>query len=165
MKFRIVRVIGPCSLVGVLVMHGCVTPQDAMENAERALRKTEDIQAQHNALEERADRIEQNAKSLEQKMDADSLNGLAKMREALISEAAKNKEERDRLREDLNNRLHETQKQIELLRADLLNAIQSTNGAFTQRVDKQLASMDHVVGTLLLRIQELEKRLQTPRKK
>jgi hypothetical protein len=154
-----------CSWAFVLLMLGCVTPQDAMENAERAFRKTEDIQAQHNALEERADLIEQNAKKLEQKIDADSVNGFAQVREALTAQETKNKEERDRLRGELNNRLDEVQKQMELLRTDLLNAIQSTNGTFVQKVDKQLASVDAVVGTMLLRIQELEKRLQAPRKK
>ena len=63
-------------LICVLLVQGCVTPQDAIEQAERALRKTLDIQAQQNALEERIDLIEQNAKRLEQKIDTDSLNGL-----------------------------------------------------------------------------------------
>jgi hypothetical protein len=61
--------------------------------------------------------------------------------------------------------LDEVNKQMELLRTDLLNAIQSTNGTYVQKVDKQFGSLDVVVGKILLRIEELEKRLQAPRKK
>ena len=152
-------------LICVLLVQGCGTPQDAMEQAERALRKTLDIQAQQNALEERIDLIEQNAKRLEQKIDTDNLNGFAKVRETLTFQDTNNKEDRDRLRTELNNRLDEVNKQMELLRTDLLNAIQSTNGTFVQKVEKQFGSLDVVVGRILLRIEELEKRLQAPRKK
>jgi len=146
-------------------VQGCVTPQDARENAERALRKTEDIQAQQNALENRTDLIEQYAKKLEQKIDANSSRGYAKVRETLTSQETKNKEDRDRLKGDVNKRFEEVDNQIESLRTELLNAIQNTNGTFVQKVDKRLDSIDGIVGTLFLRIDELEKRLQTPRKK
>ena len=161
----IIHLTGSFLLICVLLVQGCGTPQDAMEQAERALRKTLDIQAQQNALEERIDLIEQNAKRLEQKIDTDNLNGFAKVRETLTFQDTNNKEDRDRLRTELNSRLDEVNKQMELLRTDLLNAIQSTNGTFVQKVDKQFGSLDVVVGRILLRIEELEKRLQAPRKK
>ena len=157
--------IRPFSLMSLLLVQGCVTPQDAQESAERALRKTEDIQAQQNALENKTDLLEENAKKLEQKIDADSLTEYAKVREALAFQDSKNKEDSDRLKGYLNSRLDEVNKQMELLRVDLLTAIQSTNGTFVQKVDKRLDSLDVAVGTLLQRIEELEKRLQKPRKK
>ena len=165
MEYRRLRLIGPCSLMCFLLMQGCMSPKDAVENADRALRKTEDIQAQHNALEDRADLIEQNAKKLEQRIDVESLNQLAKMREALKAQETKHNEERDRLRAELNSRLDEAHKQMELLRTDVLNAVQGTHGNLVQKVDKQFASLDAVMSTLLLRIQDLEKRLQAPRKR
>jgi len=165
MKCVIGQLIPPFSLISLVLMQGCVTPQQAQESAERALQKTEDIQAQQIALENRTDLLEENAKKLEQKIDADSLAEHAKVRDTLALQDAKNKEDSDRLRGYLNNRLDEVQKQMEVLRADLLNAIQSTNGTSVQKVDKRLDSLDLEVRTLLQRIEELEKRLQKPRRK
>lgn len=164
MEFKIGPLIRPFSLISLLFVQGCVTPQDAQESAERALRKTEDIQAQQNALENRTDLLEENTKKLEQKIDSDSLTGYAKVRETLAFQDTKNKEDSDRLKGYLNDRLDEVNKQMESLRADLLNAIQSTNGTFVQKVDKRLDSLDAALGTLLQRIEALEKRLQKPRK-
>jgi hypothetical protein len=165
MEFKLLHWIQPFSFIGILLVQGCVIPQDARENAERALRKTEDIQAQQNALENRTDLIEQYAKKLEQKIDADSSREYAKVRETLTSQDTKNKEDRDRLRGDVNKRLEEVDNQIASVRTELLSAIQSTNATFVQKVDKRFDSLDEVVRTLLLRIEELEKRLQTRRKK
>jgi hypothetical protein len=165
MEFKIEHLIRPFSLISLLFVQGCVTPQDAQVSAERVLRKTEDIQAQQLALENRTDLIEENTKKLEQKIDADSLTAYAKVRETFAVQDIKNKEDSDRLKGYLNNRLDEVNKQMELLRTDLLNAIQSTNGTLVNKVDKRLDSLDVVVGTLLQRIEELEKRLQTRRKK
>ena len=165
MEFTIGQLIRPFSLISLLFVQGCVTPQDAQESAERALRKTEDLQAQQNALENRTDLLAENAKKLEQKIDADSLTGHAKMRETLALQDTKNKEDSDRLKGYVNNRLEEVNKQMEVLRADLLNVIQRTNGTLVQNVDKRLDSLDGALGTLLQRIEELEKRLQKPRKK
>ena len=159
------HLIRPFSLISLLLLQGCVTPYDAQESAERALRKTEDIQAQQIALENRTDLLEENAKELERKIDADSVTAYAKVQEILALQDTKNKEDSDRLKGYLNNRLDEVNKQMELLRADLLNAIQSTNGTSFQKVDKRLDSLVEVVGSLFQRIEELEKRLQKPRKK
>ena len=153
------------SLISLLLLQGCLTPHDAQESAERALRKTEDIQAQQIALENRTDLLEENAKKLERKIDADSVTAYAKMQEILALQDTKNKEDSDRLKGYLNNRLDEVNKHMELLRADLLNAIQSTNGTSFQKVDKRLDSLVAVVGSLFQRMEELEKRLQKPRKK
>jgi uncharacterized protein YceH (UPF0502 family) len=165
MQFKIVHSVLPFSFIGVLLVQGCVTPQEARENAERALRKTEDIQAQQNALENRTDLLEQYAKKLEQKIDANTSKGYAKVRETLTSQEAKSKEDRDRLKGDVNKRLEEVDNQIASLRTELLDAIQSTNATFAQKVDKRFDSLDVLVASMLQRIEELEKRLQTPRKK
>ena len=164
-QIKIGYLIRPFSLMSLLWLQGCVTPQDAQEGAERALRKTEDIQAQQIALENRTDLLEENAKQLEQKIDANSLTGYAKVQEILALQDTKNKEDSERLKGYLNNRLDEVTKQMELLRADLLNALQSTNGTSFQKVDKRLDSLDVVVRSLLQRIEDLEKRLQKPRNK
>ena len=161
---KIGHLLGPFSLISLLLLQGCVTPHNAQETAERAFRKTEDIQAQQIALENRTDLLEENAKKLEQKIDADSLARYAKVQEILALQDTKNKEDSDRLKGSMDHRLDEVSKQMESFRADLLNAIQSTNGTSFQKVGKRLDSLDVVVGSLLQRIEELEKRLQKPRK-
>ena len=164
MELKIVEIIQPLSLVCLLLVQGCVTPEDAKESAERALRKTQDIQAQHDMLEQRTSLMQENAKTLEQKVDADRSNGYAKIRETLTLQDTKNKEDRDRLMTEFNTRLDEVHKQMELLRSEIINAIQRTNGAIVQKVEKHFDSLNGAVGTILLRTEELEKRLEPPRK-
>ena len=91
-------------------------------------------------------------------------NLYTQMRESLNALDVKNKADRDQLRGDVNVRLDEINRQMEVLSKDIIDAVQKTNATLVKNVDRRLDALDVVVGKILLRMDKLEKQRQ-PKKK
>lgn len=111
------------------------------DQLERAQHDARELQTKQDDLKQRSAMLEQQTKKLEQlagKLDAENTTRYTQVRESLNSQDLKNKEDRDRLRGDVNNRLDEMNRQMELLRKDILDAVQKTNSALAKSVDLKL---------------------------
>ena len=64
----------------------------------------------------------------------------------------------------MNTRLDDINRQMESLRKDIIDAVAKTNAAFVKGVSSRLDSIDEVIGTIVHRVEELEKR-RSPVKK
>ncbi len=108
---------------------------------ERAQQQARDLQAKQDDLKQRAAQIEQQTKKLEQletKLESDSTTRYAWIQKSLETQDVKNKEDRDRLRMEVNARLDDVNKQMELLRKDIIEAVQKTNSTLAKNVDARL---------------------------
>ena len=108
---------------------------------DRAFHKAQELQDKQADLEQRSAVLKQQTVKLEQlatKLETDSTNRYNQVRESLNSQDVKNKTDRDQLRSDVNLRLDDINKQMELLRKDIIDAVQKTNGALTKNVDMKL---------------------------
>lgn len=108
---------------------------------ERALQQARELQGKQDDLKQRSAQIEQQTKKLEQlagKLDAENTNRYAQIRESLNAQDMRNKEDRDRLRMEVNTRLDDVNKQMELLPKDIIEAVQKTNSALGKHVDARL---------------------------
>ena len=86
------------------------------------------------------------------------------MREILKGDAAQVKADREHLRVELNGRLDEVYRQAENVRKDIIAIVQRANGATVKELDDRVSLLDVLLGTILLRIEELEKRPQQSKK-
>jgi tol-pal system protein YbgF len=105
---------------------------------ERAHHQAQEIQRAQDDLRQRSAVLEQQTKKLEQlsgKLDAESANRYAQVRESLNAQDLKNKADRDQLRVDVNTRLDDVNHQMEALRKDVIDAVQKTNTAFAKSLD------------------------------
>ncbi len=108
---------------------------------ERAQHQAQEIQKAQDDLRQRSAVLEQQTKKLEQlsgKLDAENTNRYAQVRESLNAQDVKNKTDRDQLRADVNARLDEINRQMELLRKDIIEAVQKTNTVLAKSVDAKL---------------------------
>ena len=108
---------------------------------ERALHQAQELQNKQEDLRQRSAVLEQQTRKLEQlasKMESESTTRYAWVQKSLDGQDTKNKEERDRLRGEVNSRLDEVNRQMELLRTDIIEAVQKTNAALTKTVDAKL---------------------------
>jgi tol-pal system protein YbgF len=108
---------------------------------ERAQHQAQEIQRAQDDLRQRSAIIEQQTKKLEQlsaKLDAESANRYAQVRESLNAQDVKNKADRDQLRTDVNSRLDDVNRQMEVLRKEIIDAVQKTNTAFAKSLDVKL---------------------------
>ena len=108
---------------------------------ERAQHQAQEIQRAQDDLRQRSAVLEQQTRKLEQlsaKLDADSANRYAQVRESLNAQDVKNKADRDQLRVDVNTRLDDVNRQMEVLRKDIIDAVQKTNAAFAKGMDVKL---------------------------
>jgi tol-pal system protein YbgF len=108
---------------------------------ERAQHQAQEIQRAQDDLRQRSAMLEQQTKKLEQlsaKLDAESANRFAQVRESLNAQDVKNKADRDQLRVDVNTRLDDVNRQMEVLRKDIIDAVQKTNAAFAKGIDVKL---------------------------
>jgi len=121
---------------------------------DRALQKMLVLQSKQDDLEQQMAVLKQPAKP---ELDA---NFYTQMRESLNALDVKNKADRDQLRGDVNIRLDEINRQMEMLSKDIIDAVQKTNATLVKNVDGRLDTLDVVVGKLLLRMDELEKQRQ-----
>jgi hypothetical protein len=118
---------------------------------DRALQKMLVLQSKQDDLEQQMAVLKQPAKS---ELDA---NLSTQMRESLNALDVKNKADRDQLRGDVNIRLDEINRQMEVLSKDIIDAVQKTNATLVKNVDGRLDALDVVVGKILLRLDNLEK--------
>jgi tol-pal system protein YbgF len=108
---------------------------------ERAFNQARELQGKQEDLKQRSAQIEQQTKKLEQvaaKLESDTTTRYAWIQKSLETQDLKNKEDRDRLRMEVNTRLDDVNKQMELLRKDIIEAVQKTNSALTKNVDARL---------------------------
>ena len=108
---------------------------------ERAQHQAQEIQRAQDDLRQRSAILEQQTKKLEQlgaKLDADNANRYAQVRESLNAQDVKNKADRDQLRMDVNSRLDDVNRQMEVLRKEIIDAVQKTNTAFAKSLDVKL---------------------------
>jgi len=128
---------------------------------EKAQHQAEEIQRAQDDLNQRSAVLEQQTRKLEQlssQLESDSANRYAQIRESLNAQDLKNKSDRDQLRIDVNTRLDDINRQMESLRKEIIDAVAKTNAALVKGVTSRLDSIDVVIGTILHRVEELEKR-------
>ena len=125
---------------------------------DRALQKMLVLQSKQDDLEQQMAVLKQPAKP---ELDA---NLYTQMRESLNALDVKNKADRDQLRGDVNIRLDEINRQMEVLSKDIIDAVQKTNATLVKNVDGRLDALDVVVGKILLRMDKLEKQRQPIKK-
>ena len=134
---------------------------------EKAQHQTQEIQRAQDDLSQRSAALEQQTRKLEQlssKLETENANRYAQVRESLNAQDMKNKSDRDQLRNDVNTRLDDINRQMESLRKDILDAVAKTNAALVKGVDTRLDSINAEIHTILHRVEELEKR-RSPVKK
>ena len=108
---------------------------------EKAQHQAQEIQRAQDDLRQRSAVIEQQTRKLEQlssKLEAESTNRYAQVRESLNAQDVKNKADRDQLRMDVNSRLDDVNRQMEVLRKDIIDAVQKGNAAFAKSLDVKL---------------------------
>jgi DNA anti-recombination protein RmuC len=128
---------------------------------EKAQHQAKEIQRAQDDLNQRSAALEQQTRKLEQlssQLESESANRYAQIRESLNAQDMKNKSDRDQLRIDVNTRLDDINRQMESLRKDIIDAVAKTNAALVKGVTSRLDSIDVVIGTILHRVEELEKR-------
>lgn len=128
---------------------------------EKAQHQAQEIQRAQDDLSQRSAVLEQQTRKLEQlssKLETESANRYAQVRESLNAQDMKNKSDRDQLRNDVNTRLDDINRQMESLRKDIIDAVAKTNAALVKGLTSRLDSIDVLIGTILHRVEELEKR-------
>jgi vacuolar-type H+-ATPase subunit I/STV1 len=128
---------------------------------EKAQHQAQEIQRAQDDLSQRSALLEQQTRKLEQlssQLESESANRYAQVRESLNAQDMKNKTDRDQLRVDVNSRLDDVNRQMESLRKDIIDAVAKTNAALVKGVETRLDSIDAIIRTIVLRVEELEKR-------
>jgi len=128
---------------------------------EKAQHQAREIQRAQDDLGQRSAVLEQQTRKLEQlssQLESESANRYAQFRESLNAQDMKNKSDRDQLRIDVNTRLDDINRQMESLRKDIIDAVSKTNATLVKALTSRLDSIDIVIGTILHRVEELEKR-------
>ena len=128
---------------------------------EKAQHQAREIQRAQDDLGQRSAVLEQQARKLEQlssQLESGSANRYAQVRESLNAQDMKNKSDRDQLRIDVNTRLDDINRQMESLRKDIIDAVAKTNTTLVKGLTSRLDSIDVAIGTILHRVEELEKR-------
>ena len=108
---------------------------------EKAQHQAQEIQRAQDDIRQRSAVLEQQTRKLEQlssKLEAESANRYTQVRESLNAQDVKNKSDRDQLRVDVNTRLDDVNRQMEVLRKEIIDAVQKTNTAFAKSLDVKL---------------------------
>ena len=108
---------------------------------ERALHQSQELQGKQEDLKQRASQIEEQTKKLEQvagKIETESSTRYAWVQKSLDTQELKSKEDRERFRTEMNSRLDDVNKQMEILGKELIEAVQKTNSALMKSVDARL---------------------------
>ena len=108
---------------------------------ERALHQAQELQGKQEDLKQRSAQLEQQTKRLEQlagKLEADSTTRYNQMRESLNAQDVKNKQDRDQLRMDVNTRLDDVSRQMEVVRKEIIEVVQKTNSGLAKSLDARL---------------------------
>jgi tol-pal system protein YbgF len=108
---------------------------------ERALHQAQELQGKQEDLKQRSAQLEQQTKRLEQlagKLEADSTSRYNQVRESLTAQDVKNKQDRDQLRMDVNARLDDVSRQMEVVRKEIIEVVQKTNSGLAKSLDVRL---------------------------
>lgn len=108
---------------------------------ERALHQAQELQGKQEDLKQRSAQLEQQTKRLEQlagKLEADSTTRYNQVRESLNAQDVKNKQDRDQLRMDVNARLEDVTRQMEVVRKEIIEVVQKTNSGLTKSFEERL---------------------------
>ena len=120
---------------------------------EKAQHQAQEIQRAQDDLRQRSAVLEQQTKKLEQlsaKLDAENANRYAQVRESLNAQDLKNKSDRDQLRVDVNTRLDDVNRQMEVI-----DAVQKTNTAFAKSMDVKLDEQRKALADTQVRTEQL----------
>ena len=126
---------------------------------ERALHQAHELQGKQEDLKQRSVQLELQTKRLEQlaaKLDADNTTRYNQVRESLNAQDVKNKQERDQLRMDVNARLDDVSKQMEMVRKEIIEAVQKTNGGLARNLDARLEEQQKILAGLSERLSQEE---------
>ncbi|HKO30321.1 MAG TPA: tol-pal system protein YbgF [Nitrospiraceae bacterium] len=108
---------------------------------ERALHQAQELQGKQEDLKQRSAQLEQQTKRLEQlagKLESDSTSRYNQVRESLNAQDVKNKQDRDQLRMDVNARLDDVTRQMEVVRKEIIDVVQKTNSGLAKSLDVRL---------------------------
>ena len=126
---------------------------------ERALHQAQELQGKQEDLKQRAAQLEQQTKRLEQlanKLDADTTTRYSQVRESLNAQDVKSKQERDQLRMDVNARLDDVTRQMEVLRKEIIEVVQKTNSGLAKNLDVRLEEQHKALTGLNERVSQEE---------
>lgn len=108
---------------------------------ERAQHQEQEILKAQDDLKQRSAVLEQQTKRLEllaSKIEGESTTRYAQVRESLNAQDVKNKTDRDQLRMDVNTRLDDVNRQMELLRKEIIDVVQKANSGLAKSMDVKL---------------------------
>jgi chromosome segregation ATPase len=108
---------------------------------ERALHQAQELQAKQEDFKQRSLQLEQQTKRLEQlagKLEVDGTTRYNQVRESLNAQDVKNKQDRDQLRIDVNARLDDVSRQMEMIRKEIIEVVQKTNSGLAKSLDARL---------------------------
>lgn len=108
---------------------------------ERALHQAQELQAKQEDFKQRSLQLEQQTKRLEQlagKLEVDGTTRYNQVRESLNAQDVKNKQERDQLRIDVNARLDDVSRQMEMIRKEIIEVVHKTNSGLAKSLDTRL---------------------------
>ncbi|NWF72224.1 MAG: tol-pal system protein YbgF [Nitrospirae bacterium] len=126
---------------------------------ERALHQAHELQGKQEDLKQRSAQLEVQTKRLEQlatKLDVDNTTRYNQVRESLNAQDVKNKQERDQLRMDVNARLDDVSRQMEVVRKEIIEVVQKTNGGLAKNLDARLEEQQKVLAGLSERLSQEE---------
>jgi len=125
---------------------------------ERALHQAQELQGKQEDLKQRAAQLEQQTKRLEQlagKLEAESTTRYNQVRESLNAQDLKNKQDRDQLRMDVNTRLDDVTRQMEVVRKEIIDVVQKTNSGLAKNLDVRLEEQHKELTDNQVRIEQL----------
>ena len=108
---------------------------------ERALHQAQELQGKQEDLKQRAVQLEQQTKRLEQlagKLEVENTARYNQVRESLNAQGVKNKQDRDQLHADVNARLDDVSRQMEVVRKEIIEVVQKSNSGLTKSLDARL---------------------------
>ena len=126
---------------------------------ERALHQAQELQGKQEDLKQRSAQLEQQTKRLEQlagKLEADSTTRYNQVRESLNAQDVKNKQDRDQLRIDVNTRLDDVSRQMEVIRKEIIEVVQKTNSGLAKSLDVRLEEQHKSLAGLSERVSQEE---------
>jgi len=125
---------------------------------ERALHQAHELQGKQEDLKQRAAQLEQQTKRLEQlagKLEMDNITRYNQARESLNAQEVKNKQDRDQLRMDVNTRLDDVTRQMEVMRKEIIEVVQKTNSGLAKSLDARLEEQQKALADNQARVEQL----------
>ena len=125
---------------------------------ERALHQAQELQGKQEDLKQRSAQLEQQTKRLEQlagKLEADSATRYNQVRESLNAQDVKNKQDRDQFRMDVNARLDDVTRQMEVVRKEIIEVVQKTNSGLAKSLDVRLEEQHKTLADNQVRAEQL----------